>query len=270
MAPLYGGASKDRDRERLSAVATDITWRLLTTSLGARRVRDAESFERVFRASRALQSELASLSAQVDLADVAPADPARPSVEHLVEEVNRLMRSRDLHRQERRVREQLDRLAVELEQIRHSKARLVAVPDDEPEAVEVDLDAIERAIAAEQHASPALVATRGGGPARIWISANEMRDLSGSSSPTIRRWLNGAVPFADGDPRNPWPAERVPVDDSLGEKRRRILVAGISKRWLAQVPGRNERLLDLLRTPVPGGWSSQLAAAPLQSPEWLE
>jgi hypothetical protein len=55
----------------------------------------------------------------------------------------------------------------------------------------------------------------------------------------------------------------VPVDDSRGERHRRIIVAGISETFLLAAPGRTERLEAVLATPGPAGWRREHCEAPL-------
>jgi hypothetical protein len=102
----------------------------------------------------------------------------------------------------------------------------------------------------------------------------EFAGAIGASPATLPRWLGQGgrapqLPFGDGDTRNPWPADRVPVDDSLGPRRRRILADGLSQSWLASDPPRAQRLEELLAQPGPDGWTPEQCAAPPAPPAWM-
>lgn len=272
MPSLYGGASKDPDRERLSAIGTRLTWELLTGEAGARRVRDGASYGRALQAQAALSAEVNQLGREVDHAFQSPMPAGEDRVAQLLGRVEQLMHAHALVRRERQAYEQLVAIERELEAIRHDPARLVLVPDDAKDhLINDDLEAIEAEIRA---GAGRPVDERRPVAVREWISVQEMRELAAVSAATIPRWLGqGArppqLPFAPDDPRNPWPPDRVPVDDSLGQRHRRIITAGISETFLMAAAGRIERLEAILATPGPEGWRRAHVEAPLVKPGWL-
>lgn len=268
---LYGGGSKDQDRIRLAVHGTRVTWLLLTTSLGARKGPDGEAFARTLRARAALAAELERLGADVDAAFAyAPTGGRDPNGEVLAR-LDGLLRAHALVRRERQAFDELAAIDGELQRLRHDPARQIDLPDVEG-AEPADLDAITRA---ELEADPP-AGTEGDAPVdrRRWISAQEFAHVAAVSPATPPRWLGQGgrapqLPFAEGDPRNPWSADRVPVDDHLGQNRRRILVDGLAASWLAADPQRQARLNALLSTPGPDSWAPEQCAAPLLAPPWM-
>jgi hypothetical protein len=103
-------------------------------------------------------------------------------------------------------------------------------------------------------------------PIRDWITIPELAEVLDISYPTAARWVRGEhLPHAAGDPRNPWQADKVPVDSSLGERRRRIWTGGISSAVI-RTEAQRTRLSQLLGQ-APKGWSPKHTAAPLRLTE---
>jgi hypothetical protein len=264
---LYGGASKDRDRARLSGYGIRLGWDLLTTDAGARRDYDAEAYRRALGAAAALRSELQRIGEEIDRAHTAKPAPAGADPHlALLEE---MMRAHVLVRRERQTYEQLTEVGLELERLEHDPARRIVVADTAT-WTPVDLAVLRTELAAGD-----VVAIDAPRPrVRLWLSVQELRQVADVAPATVPRWLGQGerppkLPFPDGDPRNPWTTDRVPVDESLGQRARRILVEGLSETWLRADAGRAARLEEILATPTPDGWSAEHAAAELQRPEWL-
>lgn len=271
MPELYGGASKAPDREHLSRIGIRVAWELLAGDAGARRVPDAEGYRQALQSQLALSAEVDQLGRDVDRAFQAPAAAGGDRVEQLLARVEQLMHAHAEVRRERQAYEQLVVVERELEAIRHNPERLVLLPDDADGLLDVDLAAVEAEV---RRGAGRPVDERRPLAVRDWISVGELRELVIVGAATVPRWLGQGgrppqLPFPDGDPRNPWPADRVPVDASLGQRRRRIIVAGISETFLLAAPGRMERLEAILATPGPAGWPREHCDAPLVKPAWM-
>lgn len=284
---LYGGASKDRDRERLSAVGIDIAWRMLTTELGARKEHDLDALVAAAAEQQALTVELAALRAEQDalLAHMDVEQPAQHGFEALWEQNRALIGAGRLSVRERSVSDRLVALAVEIRDLELDPDRRAVVPDDRPGWHALSLGEVRRLVRSRLGAPVEEDSWISGAPPerrREYLSVKEFSFVAGKdpspssadgqTSPTVRRWLGGKqaprLPFEHPDPRNPWPADRVPVDDRLGERFRRILVDGINPSWLDGDPGRRQRLAEVLATDGPDTWSDLRLATPLRYPAW--
>lgn len=268
---LYGGASKDEDRERLTIVATELTWRMLTTDLGARRGPDGNAYRAALQARLALHADVDELAARIDASFASAEAPRRREVTiaDLMASIEGLTRVHALVRIERTTRDELAAVERELELLRADPAKQVPLAD-RADAAPDDLEAIEAGVLA----GGSLRRRRAAKRRRQWWGVQEFAGAIDVSPATLPRWLGQAgrppqLPFGNGDPRNPWRADRVPIDDSLGARRRRILVDGLSEAWLAADPARTAALEALLTTPGPEGWSEEQCATPLAKPAWM-
>jgi hypothetical protein len=100
------------------------------------------------------------------------------------------------------------------------------------------------------------------------VTVTELAHIFRVSTATARRWTTGAgLPHRAGHPGNPWEADAIPVDDSLGVRQRRIVVADIKASALST---EQQQLLFELTCRWPDGWSRSDAAAPLVLPPGLE
>jgi hypothetical protein len=139
---------------------------------------------------------------------------------------------------------------------------LIPVPDDIPDEQLRDLfdqieSQIENQIIAREPTLPE--------PVRKppWLTVREAAELLGISYPQMARWVNVQhLPFPAGDARNPWQPNAVPVDTSLGPRRRRIAVEGINPRYI-RTEGQQRRLAELLAT-WPKRWKETHCRAPLK------
>ena len=240
----YGGASKERDRERLSGIATELTWALLSTDAGARKVPDAKGFRAAVHQRLAAESELARVTREIDEILEASRNGMKSDAA-LIEIQARTHR-------EKRVREQLGEIKIEINEIRHNRARQVPIPDDQP-LVCVDLDQIEKELAGgvggyERRRYKAV---------RDWITPGELAQILGVGSATVRRWLDGRLP------RHivPWDVENLPIDDSLGHKRRRLIAGGLNQA-LFDTELKREKLAETLAR-WPKGWTQEGMQTPL-------
>jgi hypothetical protein len=129
------------------------------------------------------------------------------------------------------------------------------VSDEVENLPTVDLDALERGeVERESQRTLARV--------REYLTVREVGEIHGVSEATARRWVNGeTLPHKDGDPRNPWDRHAIPVDNSLGPKRRRIYADAINRGFFDTEAKR--QLRDELLASWPRGWSRKHASFPL-------
>jgi hypothetical protein len=245
-----------RGREILSGIGTHIAWAMLATKKGARRIRDSDSYRACLSRRKVLREELERL--QRNCTQLLQDAPRRQDLT-----VRALMEVRALDEQRDEVRSQLRGLEHEIERLRHDPAARVAAADDRDDSELADrFDAIEREVDGQSapegvHQPSAALRTP------PWLTIPEAAEVVDYSYPQVARWVNGkSLPFPLGDPRNPWQADRVPVDNTLGPRRRRLAVSGINPRYLAS-PAQRRRLAQILAHRPPG-WSEAHCNAPLQ------
>jgi hypothetical protein len=240
-------------REILSGIATELAWQMLTTERGARRVRDSERYRDRLKRREVLEQELQRLSHEISylLKD-------RPRRNGLAAQT--LLELRALDEQRDQIRTRLHALDLELEKLRHDNRTQIAVPDDIPDEDLIDqFNQIDRELNGQPGNGASTPLPK---PIRDWITIPEAAGLLGVSYQQSARYANGRhLPHPPGDPRNPWPPDAVPVDTSLGPRRRRIAVEGINPTYLCTEP-QQRRLAELLAR-WPKGWSESDCNAPL-------
>jgi hypothetical protein len=254
----YGGQNTRPGRVRLSKIGTRIMWRLLTSDDGARRVPDEVAFRRELRRRKGLAGEAARIRHEFD-ALVASTRGQRRSGDELVELILGIQR---LVVREREVSEERRLVELELQALRHDPERRVTVPDflchDVPI---VDLKVIEDD---ENRGSVRSIAGR---PIlRGWVSVPEFGTLAGTSAATSRNWVAGKG-IKPGDPSAPWEPDRVPVDATVG-RRKKIIVAGLKDSFLDQ--GNRRQMLAEMLTYWPEGWSEELLTEHAVPPPWMD
>jgi hypothetical protein len=253
----YGYLDKNtlRGRERLSGIATELAWQMLTTERGARRVPDSERYRDRLQRRGVLDQELQRLSQQI--AALLNNQPGRKDLA-----VQTLFELRVCDEQRDQIRARLRMLDFELDQLRHDESTRITVPDDIPdEDLSDQFDQIDREVQGGPVIRPTTPAPK---PVRepAWITIREAAEIVGISYPQMARWANGQhLPFPAGDTRNPWQPDAVPVDSSLGPRRRRIAVDGINPNYLFTEP-QQRRLAELLAR-WPKGWTESACRTPL-------
>ncbi len=151
---------------------------------------------------------------------------------------------------------ELRALEAEIQEIRLNPDRRIPVPDNQKAVPVVSLAEIERDV---QIGLVATNETAGPNAVRDYVTARELAELTGSGTATIRRWLGGKIP-EDARVR-PWDPANPPIDDSLGERRRKILVSGLNPLLLAS-QAQQERLAELLsREPLAWAGRQERAAS---------
>ena len=144
--------------------------------------------------------------------------------------------------------------------------KLIPVPDSwSEEQLRAHVEAFEKAIT-RIPTRPKPRAQRQPNPVRDWVTIGELANVLGVSYPTAARWARGEhLPHPDGDPRNPWQRDSIPVDISLGERSRRIWTGGINPAAI-RTDIQQSRLAEIVAQP-PKGWTEKRVNAPLTLPE---
>jgi hypothetical protein len=253
----YLDRSSLRGRERLAKIGARIAWEMLATEKGARTVRDHDGFRTALRQLQAIEHELTLNRQQI-----------RETREHAVgQRISSTRLLADLGVLDD-AREELDerRAGIErrIEDLRHDPATRVQVSDEIPGEDLIDrFDEIEEEI--NGHGSKATQPELPQ-PVRDWFTVPEVPTIFEISYPQGARWVNNKnLPHSPGDPRNPWRTHPLPIDESLGPRRRRIPVSQISPAYL-RTAAQRARLAQILAN-WPQGWSTEHCLAPLQRPD---
>jgi integrase len=256
----YGYADHNtlQGRERLSSLGAQIAWEMLTTDRGARRIKNAAAYREAVRKRDVLKAELdrtsREIAAAVQQARAARKVPADLLLDLLANDERSELQTR------------LAAVEAEIHNLIHSPRTMIAAPDDiSDEQLRREIEAFEKTVR-QNHAKPKRAAPHHPDPIRDWITIPELAEVLDISYPTAARWVRGEhLPHPAGDPRNPWPADNVPVDVSLGERRRRIWTGGVNAAVI-RTEAQNARLAQLLAQP-PKGWSDKHVSGPLRLPE---
>lgn len=245
----YYGVNRVQGRERHSRIGAHIAWEMLATDRGARKTVDVEACRELHRRRRVLQGRAAEV--QRDMAELS----SGRAPEDVCEAVARLDAMQRRLGEEHRLAAAILETDNQLSALIHDPRFRVPVPDDVEELEAVDLVALENG---ETRVDAMEVPER----VRDYLTVSEVGEVAGVSEATARRWANGeTLPHKDGDPRNPWDRDNIPVDDSLGLKRRRIHVDAIKPGFYDTEAKR--QLRDELVARWPTGWSRKHAAAAL-------
>jgi integrase len=252
-----------RGRELLSGIATELAWRMLTTELGARKVRDAAAYREVLRRTAILGAELQQV--QRSISTLLKDPPSRKD-----EQLRTLLEVQALNEQREQLRERLNELEQRSERLRHDPATRTPASDELSDEELVDrLEEVDREFASSS-TPRASRARELPVPVREppWFTIPEAASVMDISYPQIARWAKGKhLPYPAGDPRNPWSPERIPIDVSRGERRRRISVQHVNPAYL-QGDARRRRLAEILAR-FPARWSDRDSKAPLVLPAAL-
>lgn len=125
-------------------------------------------------------------------------------------------------RHEEVARIQRARYDAELE-LAEARLALVAVSDDKPMP---QLEACVAPEASRQEGDPE--------PVRDFLTVAEAAAAFGVSTTTMRRWLRGALPHDEGDPRNPWePSATARVVERLSDRKQRLIVSQLDRTRIA-------------------------------------
>jgi hypothetical protein len=247
----YADLNTLRGRERLSRLGTQIAWEMLATDRGARRMKNAIAYHDAVRKRGILKAELdrqsREIAAAVQQARAARKVPADLLLDLLANDERTELQTR------------LAAIETQIHNLLHSPETLIPAPDDiSDEQLRDELEALEKAV--RQGPAKPKRSSVPPDPVRDWITIPELADILDISYPTAARWVRGEhLPHAAGDPRNPWQADNIPVDASLGERRRRIWTGGISSAVI-RTEAQRARLAQLLGQ-APKGWSRKHAGA---------
>jgi hypothetical protein len=280
----YLGGRDRAGKERLSRLGAECMWALLTGEAGAERVPDGATYRDARMNEKTLMAALDETRRKLDEQHAwrPPPIPEGGTVEEKLDHMLQRDEQRDEHarelarldREERQLDSQLTATRERIAQLRHDQKTWISLPEDAgaEERMANDLAAIDEDLQ---------IVSGEGEPvfemARKYraVSVAEWGYIAGVSKATTPRWLGekGAAPkmsHPDGDPRNPWRSEELPVDDSLGLARRRILLDLVNPSFLA-TPERQQRMREVLGNkdrPDPKGWARGLIDRPLAFPEW--
>ena len=232
----YAGGKKGLDRERLSGYGTEITWALLTTDAGARKVPDVEAFRSALR-------QRLSVEANLDRLDRVTRDTVDKTQSGDLALEKGFLAFQRLRDEENRAREDLAVVKEQVERLRDPR-NFVAL-DDDLEMPSIDLDEIETEVLGGRTEYE----QRRFEPVRDWITPKELGEILDRGEVTIRRWLKGSFPRGI----QPWDPERPPVDESFGPKRRKIMVAGLNQALFPSELAKEKLAETLARWPE--GWS---------------
>lgn len=245
-----------RGRERLSKMGAQIAWEMLATVKGARTHRDHDAYRKALRLRCVLEREV-EVNREQKRAARATAGRPGGSLTRLVIDLGALDEAR----------EDLDARRAELERhierLRNDPNTRIPVPDELPDGELVDcFDVLDREV---RHVRTG-ERERASRPAPIrdppWTTIREFAYIGGISYPQAARWANGEhLPHRLGDPRRPFEPSNLPVDRSLGPRKRRIAVDGI-KPGFFRTDDMRTRLAEVLAT-WPPQWSESQCHAPL-------
>lgn len=246
----YFGASKPEDRERLAGYGSHVAWELLTSPLGARKVKDVTAFTAALHTRAALQAEIERTRSELRSArSVDVKDQA--AVVAAFFEVQRLNDRKD------DVIEELRLIEREIEAIRLNPKRMVAVADSEEDVPTADLDSVERQVLGGVEESERRRLTPVRSPP--WLTFSELAYVLDAGEASVRRWAEGKLPR---NPRKqPWSQENPPIDNAQGPKRRRVAVSGLNLALLDS-DAKRQRLAETLSR-LPEKWTREQAERPL-------
>lgn len=259
---LYGDRSGESLREVLSGRAADGIWALLATDAGARKRPDVDRFLRMRELIDTLDGEKSHLEAKLDLLkQQTPDGPQALGVDHF--------RFSVIQDDIRKIVERLVAAHETLNYVRYDERAWIALPDDAPQGSElVDWPSVEQQVMLLTDAPKSPV------PLREWVTAPELAQACGVNHTTVMRWINGAG-LSPRQGCRPWDPGHAPVDTHLGQKFRRLSIAGISEEFL-HVQAATARLM-VIRTKWPEsqnwrakGNPSQKCFEPLilDAPKW--
>jgi hypothetical protein len=246
----YAGISSEDGRERYSGIAISCNWAMLATDEGARRVPDVDAIKEALELRSAIEARIDDVRADLterrqavqgllggassgrELAVLIKRESVRAEIDALSERLDRL-------------RDHLIQAASAVERLKTDETTWVVVPDDQPPGDRVDLDVLSAEIAGLEVASRRI---------REWLRPGEVAELLGHSRSAGNSWARGmTLPFPDGDPRNPWERDAIPIDDSWGVRRRRIWITDLKPTYLqtAEMRSNMEAMLRIW----PPGWA---------------
>jgi hypothetical protein len=245
----YNDVKSENGREILARFGILAASRRIWTDLGARREPDRDAIRRKLAQIQTVQLALERTLKQVSQIGVRARTPESVDTADVLALISAT-------NEERQLREELYRAREELRALCDDRAKWRLVPDDEPfEPKPVDLSVIEAELnGGTRHLAPRLASCRD------WLTVPEVGTLFYVGDATARRWVNGTLPHRPGHPANPWEADAIPVDSSLGRRRRRLWLRGIKPSALTpeQLEFANE-----LTSRWPRGWSRADREAPL-------
>jgi hypothetical protein len=275
---LYGGGSKTKDVEMLSAIGTRLTWLMLTTDLGARKTLDAEAYRDAVEAHKRAEAE--KLRTEAELRRLIERrrklrERLHAAIERKDEEASlkaeRELLALDTTRDELEAdfRTQTDNAAnarVDMNLIRNDPRKLRVIPDDVPsnevKLVEPeDLDEIERQvyegkITSSERKRLAWV--------REYLSPSELAPIAGVTERKITNDLkNGISERAHGVPL--W-LEDDPLVDWATPKRRALDVNKLNPDHpIFTDPDKRLQLDEILATPYPEGWGHEFLSKTIEA-----
>ena len=268
---LYGGGSKPEDVEILSGLGTQITWLMLTTDMGARKVYDEDAYRETIENLRVLEAERESIESQLDgvperraqlrqQRDAAEDAGAAQKHRKFKRELDALEdETYTLNRKSTRLEKRLGELRAARKDLRNDP-RALKLLDDTLEAVEY-----EKLRITEDRLDDIELEVHGGLPRhqrarlrrqRDYLSLGEVAYLDGRSESFFKGLSNGNWP-AKVRGTEPWARDTDPLTPWSTEKRRGYLVDRLNQDLsMFTDPDRRLRMDELLATRYPEAWGA--------------
>jgi integrase len=238
MPALYKGDAGKLKQEYYCWAATQITYRMLATELGARRVPDADGYRHWLEREKLLGEQISALKSELrELLEDAERSGREVSPTLILSRTHAVEGLReDLRKAEAAIQ------AIELGQ------GTIPLPDDMPDD-EVPVVSLAAIRAATLH-TPANGGAVRSDRVRNWLTPPEFATLTGYSAASVRDWTATGKPGRSGawDPDDP-PIVR------FNTKRRAILVSGLNQDLLFNTFEKRQALEDVLATDPPAGWT---------------
>ena len=268
---LYGGGSKPEDVEVLSGLGTQITWLMLTTDMGARKIYDEDAYRETIENIRALEAERRSIETQLD---AVPERRARLRQQHgAAEDAGNAEKRRDFKRQLDALEDETYMLGRKSTRLEKQLGELRAARKDlrlDPRALKLIGDPVtaaeyEKLRNSEDRLDDIEAEVYGGLPRhqrrrlrrqRSYLSLGELAHLDGRSESFFKGLSNGNWPVKVRG-IEPWARDTNPFTPWSSEKRRGVLVDCLNPDLsLFTDPDRRLRMEELLAMPYPEAWGA--------------
>lgn len=254
LTAIYNRVTTREGRVEVAEVAIHALWLMLSTDRGARKVPDGEGYRQALRERRVLESRERSVDEDVQVIarkrEPAPSDTARMLA---------------LLHEKARLTKELTWLEIDVERIESlDHRRFVSIPDNaEDPALSISIEDIRAEVLGQRTPGPRRVRSA----VRDWLTVLEFALIVGRTPQQVGKWLDGGSLPNDWSQR-PWEPDRVPVDDSHGLKRRRIILDGLLPAFL-EADTRRAHQIDQYVTDWPAKWTKKYWQAEAVRPDWM-
>jgi hypothetical protein len=248
----YADINTAAGREYWSGVATEINWQMLTTDRGAQRIPDISAYETALRRKHVVEYEIDEAAHEAERRSSAAKEKGEVTPELLLDVIA-------LNDRRLQLQTELGKADAHIDRLRNDRQTWL-IHDTAEEPAPVSFDEVELRVFGQVRppSEPSRVL-------REWVSVREFALIAEVSPVTAARWAKGRhLPYHAGDPRRPWEPDAIPIDQSLGVRRRRIILSGI-KPGFFQREGMQRRIAQI-RSEWPQGWSERQCKAPLEMP----